>query len=244
MIKHRLHRLLFTGVFLTAAASLLISAAAGLGTRFMWFNFRTGLELLSISVIVALAAFAVSVISIIAFFSTPRKGWIGLCVVSLMISIPVAGYPLYTRYAVHVPPIHDITTDTLNPPAFVSVIPLRKEAANPVQYGGPETAALQVKAYPDVKTLTLHMSADKAFPRAVEIGRSLGWKIVAAEPQEGRIEATATTFWMGFKDDIVIRIAAHGDGCSIDIRSVSRVGKSDLGANARRIRTFLAEMRK
>ncbi len=230
--------------FITAALSILISATAGLGIRFEWFNFRIGLEILSLSVIVALAAAAVSVIALIVFLFTPRKGWVWLCLVSLILSVPVAGYPLYMRYAVNVPPIHDITTDTVNPPAFVSVLPLRKDAVNSVRYGGPETAALQMKAYPDIKTLPLHMPADKAFSKAVEAARSLGWKIVEASPQDGRIEATAATFWMGFKDDIVIRITARGGLCDIDIRSVSRVGKSDLGANAKRIRRFLAEMRK
>lgn len=229
--------------FITAALSILISATAGLGIRFEWFNFRTGLEILSLSVIVALAAIAVSVIALIVFLFSPRKGWACLCLVSLILSAPVAGYPLYMRYAVNVPPIHDITTDTVNPPAFVSVLPLRKDAVNPVRYG-PETAALQMRAYPDIKTLTLRMPFGKAFSRALDAARSLGWTIVAAEPHDGRIEATATTFWMGFKDDIVIRIEPHDDLCSVDIRSVSRVGKSDLGANAKRIRRFLVEMRK
>lgn len=230
--------------FITAALSILISATAGLGIRFEWFNFRTGLEILSLSVIVALAAAAVSVIALMVSLFAPRKGWAFLCVVSLILSIPVAGYPLYMRYAINVPPIHDITSDTVNPPAFVSVLPLRKDAVNPVRYGGPEIAALQMKAYPDIKTLRLRMPFGKAFSKGLDVARSFGWTIVAAEPQDGRIEATATTFWMGFKDDIVIRITAHGGLCDIDIRSVSRVGKSDLGANAKRIRRFMAEMRK
>jgi uncharacterized protein (DUF1499 family) len=72
------------------------------------------------------------------------------------------------------------------------------------------------------------------------VARQTGWKIVDENQAEGRIEATATTRWFGFKDDIVIRIApSAGNGSRVDIRSVSRVGRSDLGTNARRIRAFL-----
>ena len=88
------------------------------------------------------------------------------------------------------------------------------------------------------------MPPDRAFARAEAAARSLGWDIAAAVPAEGRIEATATTRWFGFKDDVVIRIAAAPGGSRVDVRSVSRVGKSDLGANARRIRAFLAALRR
>jgi uncharacterized protein (DUF1499 family) len=81
------------------------------------------------------------------------------------------------------------------------------------------------------------------FKRAEATARAMGWEIVAAEPGEGRIEATDTTMWFGFKDDIVIRIVPEGEGSRLDIRSMSRVGKSDLGKNADRIRKFLAALK-
>ena len=74
------------------------------------------------------------------------------------------------------------------------------------------------------------------------MARDLGWEIVEASPSEGRIEATARTFWFGFKDDVVVRVTPSGDGSRIDVRSVSRVGKSDVGANAKRIRTYLERL--
>jgi uncharacterized protein (DUF1499 family) len=70
----------------------------------------------------------------------------------------------------------------------------------------------------------------------------MGWTIVAAEPAAGRIEATATTRWLGFKDDVVVRIRPDAGGSRVDVRSVSRVGKSDLGTNARRIREYLGRL--
>jgi uncharacterized protein (DUF1499 family) len=199
---------------------------------------------MGIAVIVGLVAAVISIIAIVAIFFTPGNKGIYLCILGLIISIPVAIVPLYMRYEIKVPPIHDITTDITNPPAFVHVLPLRKDAYNKPEYGGPDVAAQQTKAYPDIKTLALDMATDKAFSKALDIAKNMSWEIVAAEPKEGRIEATATTFWMGYKDDIVIRIKAHDKMSNVDIRSESRVGKSDFGVNAKRIRIFLSEMQK
>lgn len=136
--------------------------------------------------------------------------------------------------------IHDITTDTENPPVFVSILALRKDAPNSATYGGPEIAAQQHAAYPDIRPLVSDLPPERAFERSRSVARQMGWDIVDENPAEGRIEATATTRWFGFKDDVVVRIApAAGDGSRVDIRSVSRVGRSDVGTNARRIRTFL-----
>jgi uncharacterized protein (DUF1499 family) len=136
--------------------------------------------------------------------------------------------------------IHDITTDPENPPGFVSVLPLRKDAPNSATYGGPEIAAQQRAAYPDIRPLVSDLPPARAFERALSVAQRMGWSIVDDNAAEGRIEATATTRWFGFKDDVVLRIVpAAGNGSRIDIRSVSRVGRSDVGTNARRIRTFL-----
>jgi len=146
------------------------------------------------------------------------------------------------RQARSVPPIHDITTDTEQPPQFVAVLPLRADAPNATEYEGAEIARQQVEAYPDIATHRLPVPPDAAFTRALEAAREMGWEIVAAEPGEGRIEATDTTFWFGFKDDVVIRVAADGSGSKVDVRSVSRVGGSDVGANAKRIGDYLRRL--
>jgi hypothetical protein len=140
------------------------------------------------------------------------------------------------------PRIHDISTDVVTPPPFVAILPLRKGAPNPAMYGGPETAAKQRQAYPDLNTLVLDIPPAEAFDRALATARKLGWEIVAAVPGEGRIEATDTTFWFGFTDDIVVRIAPAGNRSLVDVRSVSRVGLSDVGTNARRIRAYLRKL--
>ena len=140
------------------------------------------------------------------------------------------------------PFIHDITTDTENPPPFVAILPLRADAPNPPEYAGEEVAAQQREGYPDLKPLTLSKPVGEAFEQALEAARGMGWVIVASEAGEGRIEATDTTFWFGFKDDVVIRIVEAAGGSRLDVRSKSRVGRSDVGANAARIRKFLSAL--
>jgi uncharacterized protein (DUF1499 family) len=140
-----------------------------------------------------------------------------------------------------VPAIHDITTDWENPPAFSAVAPLRRGAPNPVEYGGAAVADQQRKAYPDIQPMLVDASPARTFERALEAAREMGWEIVDANPAQGRIEATATTLWFGFKDDVVIRVSATDSGSRIDLRSLSRVGRSDVGANAARIRAYLAK---
>ena len=128
---------------------------------------------------------------------------------------------------------------TENPPPFVAVLEQRKGASNPVEYGGPEIAAKQRAAYPDVRPVTLADPPARAYERALEAARGQGWEIVAAVPAEGRIEATDTTRWFGFKDDVVVRVKPEGTGSRVDVRSLSRVGRSDVGKNANRIRAYL-----
>jgi Protein of unknown function (DUF1499) len=167
-----------------------------------------------------------------------------LALLAAAIGLVVAAVPVSWRLnAKKLPLIHDITTDTLHPPQFVAILPLRRDAPNPALYGGPEVAEQQKAAYADLRTEVLGLPAGRAFDLALATARAAGWRIVTAVPAEGRIEATDTTFWFGFTDDIVIRITAAGERTLLDIRSVSRVGKSDVGTNARRIRSYLKRLR-
>jgi uncharacterized protein (DUF1499 family) len=142
-----------------------------------------------------------------------------------------------------VPPIHDITTDTVNPPLFVAVLPLRASAPNPADYAGEDIARLQREAYPDIRPVELTHTPDEVFAAALRVVAASGWELVDADTASGRIEAVATTRWFGFKDDVVLRIQPGRAGMSVvDMRSKSRVGRSDIGANAARIRGFFAAL--
>ncbi len=163
---------------------------------------------------------------------------------SIVLGAAVLSVPLGLWYrSTHVPPIHDISTDLYHPPAFVALRSVRDAAPNGAGYPGEATARFQREAYPSIKPLRLAADRAAVFTAADQVARDMGWRIVAADPAAGRIEATARTFWFGFYDDIVVRISEAGDGgTQVDVRSASRVGRSDLGTNARRIAEFLRRM--
>jgi len=141
-------------------------------------------------------------------------------------------------------PINDITTDLDDPPEFSAVIPLRPPGSNPIEYGGPSVAARQRAAYPDIGPISSALEPEAAFQKAFETAEDLGWEIVSGDMQAGVIEAVDTTRFFRFKDDVVIRIRANQGGSRIDLRSRSRIGRSDLGKNAKRIRSFIEEFEK
>ena len=188
-----------------------------------------------------------AVISLSCFF-LPAAGRSGrarvLLLAALVISLAAASVPVRMwRVVSSLPMIHDITTDTDNSPQFDTILRLRKNALNPTAYGGQEIADQQHKAYPDIAPLVLDLSPSQAFERSLTAAKDLGWTIVSRNEEKGLIEATDTTFWFGFTDDIVIRISAQDKGSRIDLRSLSRVGKSDVGTNAKRVREFLKAMK-
>ena len=142
------------------------------------------------------------------------------------------------------PPIHDITSDTDDPPQFDAIVAARAEAPNPLDYRGPELAAAQRAAYPDIQPLVVARPPHELVDLARTAAEELGWQIVAVDPSGGLIEATAITYWFGFKDDVAVRLRPAGEGATrVDIRSISRVGVGDLGANAARIRRFLEKLK-
>ena len=173
--------------------------------------------------------------------SRARRGR-GMAAAALVLNALVAGPPLYlNQQAQSLPNIHDISTDTDDPPAFVAVLPLRQGARNPVDYR-PATAVQQKGGYPDIAPLRLDLPPAQAFERAERAARAMGWQIVTVAPDALRIEATDTTLFFGFKDDIVIRVRPQGQGSIVDVRSLSRIGGSDIGANAKRVRSFLNKL--
>ena len=163
-----------------------------------------------------------------------------LWIVIAAVAVLVIGLFVFKMSAV--PRIHDITTDTEDPPQFVALLATRQASSNGAAYGGPAVAAEQKKGYPDIIPLLLADPPERAFARIEAAARGLGWHIVAAVPAEGRLEATATTPLLRFKDDVVVRVVPALNGSRVDIRSVSRFGRGEMGANAKRVRAFLAAL--
>jgi uncharacterized protein (DUF1499 family) len=232
-------RLRWVPALLGLLAAVLV-LAAGPGTRLGLWDFRTGFGVLRWGAYAGLAAVAAAVLLLVV---RPRSGGVIPLVLGLLLGLGAAFVPWrWMQQARRVPPIHDISTDLDRPPKFVAVLPLRAEAPNPATYGGTEVADAQRRSYPDIKPLLLSVPTGTAYSHALTAARARGWELVAADSAAGRIEATATTPWFGFKDDVVVRVRPEGSGSRIDVRSVSRVGKSDVGANAKRIRTYLADV--
>ena len=160
---------------------------------------------------------------------------------------------VFVVHASGAPPIHDITTDVDDPPAFKALLAARAAtgAQNPPDYrrteevGGAtlDVAAAQRKAYPGILPIDSAQPPAMLMPLAEKAARDMGWEVVAADPAQGLLEATATTRYFGFKDDIVVRIRARSSGGRIDVRSESRVGLGDSGANANRVSTYLDALR-
>ncbi|MCV2401588.1 DUF1499 domain-containing protein [Marinomonas sp. C2222] len=141
---------------------------------------------------------------------------------------------------VRLPPIHDISTDTNNPPVFLVLDETREGARNTLEYGGPEVAKQQKKAYPDIVPIQSSKSPSEAFSEALRVADVMGWEIIAQDSNVLRFEATARTPVYQFADDIVVVVTPEGAASRVDIRSVSRIGRGDRGVNAARIREFVA----
>jgi len=231
------------GSFLLALLAGLALLLAGVSNRLHWLDFRPALTLFRWAAYGGAAAAVLSLVGmIVARPGGARRGF-PLALLGLGIGLVALIIPWqWWQKAQRVPFIHDITTDLENPPLFVAILPLRASAPNTAEYGGPEVAAQQRTGYPDLGPLTLQVPPEQAFSRALAAAQGMEWEIVVSEPTEGRIEATATTFWFGFKDDVVVRVTPTNGGSRIDVRSVSRVGRSDVGANAERITAYLARI--
>jgi uncharacterized protein (DUF1499 family) len=223
------------------AAAVLLMPAAGLA-------YRNGLVPLPVALLqgmrwAAYLGLATIILALAGLVRSYRRGTsrgVLLAAAALVLGALAAGIPYsWQRTGRSVPPIHDITTDTNNPPEYQAVVALRANAPNTLEYSA-EVGAQQRQAYPDILPLVVPLPPAAAFDRALAAARDAGWEIVASDPQAGRIEATDTTFWFGFKDDVVVRLTPEGPGTRVDVRSVSRVGRSDVGTNARRIREYLA----
>jgi uncharacterized protein (DUF1499 family) len=192
-----------------AVLAVVLLAAAGPSVRFGLLPYSAGILMLPVAGAIGLLAAILGVVTLVR-----RRGVAGPLLAVLLgmlaAAVPIGSYIV----ARSVPPIHDISTD-------------------PKEQTGAQRAA-----YPDIQPLRLAVAPNVAFERAKGAVEEMGWQTIREDPSAGRIEAVATTFWFGFKDDVVIRVSAEGTGSRIDVRSKSRVGVSDLGTNARRIRAY------
>lgn len=229
-------------LYLSVAATV-VFVVSGYGYQWNVWSLGMAFTLLTYS---AYAAIGLAVINLISvwFLRKSKAKAIVYVVFSLIITATVAGTAVYWQQrAQSVPPIHDITTDLNNPPEFSAMVRLRADAPNPPEYAGPETAEMQRESYPEIQPLTVSHDVQDVIDAAVMMISEREWKLVAVNRKEGRIEATETLPWFGFKDDVVLRFTQTDMGGTIvDMRSKSRIGRGDVGVNAQRIEDFLEEL--
>jgi uncharacterized protein (DUF1499 family) len=240
-VSHRLARLAF---YLACLAALTV-AACGPAHRYLGVDLDLALIVFRFGFYLAAASVALALATIVP--TRPgdwRRGFVA-AVLALVVGVAAAWAPAeWLLRARATPRINDVTTDTANVPAMVVTQQMRQGSPNPAAYPGAAMAALQRAAYPDIGPVKINVPPAEAFRKVDAVAMALGWEVVARAPADGRIEAIETSPWFGLTDDIVIRIRPEGSsGSRIDIRSKSRVGESDFGVNARRIRAFIGRLR-
>ena len=202
-----------------------------LGTAFTGFKFGV------------FAGIATLILLVLQIIFKRKTVTLGSTIMALLLSTIAIAIPLsMLNKGKSVPPIHDISTDLVNPPEFVAIAPLRADAPNPVEYAGVEVATQQRAAYPELQTLNYPQSKSELVEATKQAIDHLGWQLVNIDADQGIVEATDRTMWFGFKDDVIVRITDKGSERLVDIRSKSRVGGSDLGKNAERIHGFIEEL--
>ncbi len=233
------------------AAGLLLILISGPSYRFGMAGVRAALLTLVAGLVILVAGTLLTIIGLLVASARKLRIPRAAAVLGIIVGLAASAYLLaWIERAKSAPPIHEISTDLADPPAFVAITALRTDshAANPPEYvplvHGPggriiDVPQMQQQHYPDIQPLQLAVSPPAALKSAQRAAQRLGWEIVAYVPAEGRLEATDTTAFFGFKDDVVVRVRASAGGARLDMRSKSRVGLSDVGTNAARARVFL-----
>ena len=224
--------------------AVLIGALAVLGYRLNVVDFQPALWGLIVSTFIGLLAIVLGSIGTLRAIKAKRPETIASTMAGSTLGILVV-MPVFLTVlgGAGAPRIHDITTDLENPPEFVAIKAIRTPEHNSLDRLKPENLALlQQEGYPDLGSVWINRPFAQVFEQAIALVKKRGWEIAAVSAANGRIEATDTTPIMGFKDDIVIRMQEMGNRTRVDMRSVSRVGESDLGVNAKRIRLFLTDL--
>lgn len=233
-MRDPLTRSLAWGAVLLGSASLLLLVGAVWGFRLDGWPWPQAYRVATWAAWAALAGVLAAVAGLIRWLRRREGGW-ALAIAGLLLSLPVAGLGVAFDLAARMtPPINDVSTDTDDPPVFwFTATPTDYPAAN---------ARPQLAAYPQVRPLDVDLAADEGFARALALVGERGWTVLSDDPEEGQIEAIATSRLFGFEDEVAIRVTETESGTRIDMRSRSRIGLIDRGANARRITFFLSDL--
>lgn len=241
-------------VLIAGVGALVWGAVAAVGTGWGFWAYTSGLKGVAGAFLLGVAALLIGLVQKwrVRKSTTPplrARRWVGM----LVALVYVGWVGTFLVKALTVPAIHDISTDLADPPAF-QILQMRADnldnvpGADDAQMRGltPEQrwAMVHQKAYGDIRSVRVNEPVASVVAKAERLAKARGWDVAVSLPEEGRLEATETSAFFQFKDDVVLRVrpSATGAGSIVDMRSVSRVGQSDLGMNAKRVRSFLADL--
>lgn len=232
-------------VLILGVLALVLPLVGALGSRFELFTFRIGFGLLGLALLVSVVAVIVGLVSGFLSWKHPETFWLRITVGGLVMALVFPFYFVAQLQGVRGTPfINHVSTDTDDPPAFNVIRDVRPDDAAPLEYT-PLIRRLQQGFYTDLRTYNSALSVEPMFELATEVAADMGWQLYESDDNASNyaIEATATSFWFGFKDDLVIRIRSQPEGSFVDVRSVSRVGRTDIGTNAKRIQAYFDRLR-
>jgi hypothetical protein len=241
-------------VLIAGVGALVWGAVAAVGTGWGFWAYTSGLKGVAGAFLLGVAALLTGLVQEwrVRKSTTPplrARRWVGM----LFALVYVGWVGTFLVKALTVPAIHDISTDLADPPAFQT---LQMRADNLDNVPGADDAKMRgmtpeqrwamvhQKAYGDIRSVRVNEPVASVVAKAERLAKARGWDVAISLPEEGRLEATETSAFFEFKDDVVLRVrpSATGAGSIVDMRSVSRVGQSDLGMNAKRVRSFLADL--
>ncbi|HSZ75511.1 MAG TPA: DUF1499 domain-containing protein [Rhizomicrobium sp.] len=239
--------------FAAFIVALAVSLTAAFGTRIGAWDYHAGFRILRWGVYVGLGGVAFGALWVLIAIMRGAGAGARYGVIGFLGSLATVAIPVYDAAVTTIlPPIHDISTDMEHAPQFEAVLPLRMGAENSPIYDGSRkvtfdgktmnVSAMQHRYYGDLKAIAILVKPPKLYWHAFFVVKRMGWHLVAFDPARYRIEATATSPFFGFTDDIVIRVEPSGEGARLDIRSESRMGETDYGVNAGHIRSFARAM--
>ena len=217
-------------------------ALGAFGYRLNILGVMPGLLMTAAATVLGVLCVVVGLIGLIVVLAKGRTAERSSLVIGVVLGALILGM-MGPYFLTSVPPIHNITSDMVDPPQFDKIVALRGDNSNPHTYDAEVLAPQQKAGYPDLSSLRLDAAPQAVLRQAADVMESLGIEVVNIDEAKGIVEGTATTRWFAFKDDVVVRVRADGAGSLVDARSVSRVGQSDLGVNAKRINAIFAGLR-
>jgi len=220
---------------------LAIYPLAIIAARLEIWHFRNSFLLF---IVAALVSFAMLTMGLLKLSKGVKSESQALLVVIVVTLLPLSVMGSFVYKAQKYPFIHDISTDLVHAPQLKAAAKARVDSDHSVEYLASEVAQLQQDAYPQLSPLKVTQSPQTVFNAAKGLMLENGWQLMAENNQQSpfTLEASHTSLLFGFTDDLVVRIKATEDGAVVDMRSMSRVGKSDMGANAQRIQRFLTDL--